>query len=108
MSEVSKTAMQLLERFEDFDSMPPTLKPVEQELIRQHLSQACWGMVWGIRVESSLPIGIILSLDVEGKAKLSRPGAIVGPYFLGEEYLPGGLGIYVPMSSEDLSQTQNF
>jgi hypothetical protein len=60
-------------------------------------------MVWGIRTdECSLPIGVILSQDTEAGAKLTRPGAIVGPYFLGDEYLPGGVGIYVPMSSEEV------
>ena len=102
MADTSLAAMRLLEQYEERDSMPPTLKPAEQELVRQHLSNAGWGLVWGVRIESSLTIGGILSLDSQADVQLGRSGAIVGPYFLGEEYLPAGLGIYVPMSAAEL------
>jgi hypothetical protein len=105
MSQVD--AQEILKRYENEETIPK-LDGTEQAAVRAYLSERAMESIFGSLSLSSEsedgenPSSITLTLNHGNDAKrfLAKPGAIVGPYFLGEEYYPQGVSIWAPRKAE--------
>ncbi len=92
---------QILDRF-NTNEFPPVLDKPEQLAVRKYLEEQ--GMV---QIFGSIPTAgqepsstrLLLSHDHRAPELLESQHAVVGPYFLDDDYYPSGIGVWVRSGS---------